>query len=450
MGKLIASQIQGSGTAPVLTLPTTAPTAGQLIASDGSGNLSFTNTIPTQANITATGTVSAASGLISPYIRSTSGSTNFTLPTTDGTSGQFLSTNGSGILTFQGVVISASGASNPTSSTAGFIGEIYVNTTSLEYFCCVGIRSTGSYQWYGSNGTSINIPQGQQQYTTPGTYSFVVPSGVTVVSAVCVGAGGGGSYSWAGYAGNGGALAYANNISVTPGSTITVVVGAGGTSSGGGQGTAGGASSLAISGTTLFTAQGGTGNPSTPSTTRALPVAGSVTCYGGAGGLLNNSPAYYNGGGGAGGYGLTTNGSDAYGGNGGSGSGGGSQATAGASGGGGGGSGYYSSTYGFGGGGGVGLFGLGANGAAGVDSGGNTFNASCYGGGGSGGANGVDNTNGTTGGNGGLCGGGGAASGTSSNGYSSSCTGGNGGVNIIWGPGRYFPSNRTSNQPVIS
>ena len=32
-------------------------------------------------------------------------------------------------------------------------------------------------------------PTGQQEFTTPGTTSFVVPTGVTTISAVCVGAG---------------------------------------------------------------------------------------------------------------------------------------------------------------------------------------------------------------------------------------------------------------------
>jgi hypothetical protein len=89
---------------------------------------------------------------------------------------------------------------------------------------------------------------GEQTYTD-GTFSFVVPAGVTSISVVAVAGGGGGvtpgSYTggtsmpviWATppgsasgtvYAGGGGALAYTNNISVTPGQVLTVVAGGGG------------------------------------------------------------------------------------------------------------------------------------------------------------------------------------------------------------------------------
>ncbi len=63
----------------------------------------------------------------------------------------------------------------------------------------------------------------QEEFTTPGTYSFVVPSGVTSISIVTVG--GGGVRFRPGYlqgVGGGGALSYVNNVTVTPGETLTV------------------------------------------------------------------------------------------------------------------------------------------------------------------------------------------------------------------------------------
>ena len=66
-------------------------------------------------------------------------------------------------------------------------------------------------------------PIGQQAYTTPGTFSWVCPTGVTSVSVVAIGAANTG-YIVAG-AGAGG-LGYTNNIAVTPGNSYTVVVGA--------------------------------------------------------------------------------------------------------------------------------------------------------------------------------------------------------------------------------
>jgi hypothetical protein len=86
--------------------------------------------------------------------------------------------------------------------------------------------------------------QGQQEFTTPGTYTFVVPPNVQSISMVAVGGGGGGAQNVEdGGGGGGGALAYNNDVAVTPGETLTVVVGLGG-SRGDGQGTAGAQSSV--------------------------------------------------------------------------------------------------------------------------------------------------------------------------------------------------------------
>ena len=65
-----------------------------------------------------------------------------------------------------------------------------------------------------------------------GSYTFTVPAGVVQVSAVCVGGGGGGggnngtSGPGAG-GGGGGSLAY-GTFDVTPGESLTVIVGVGG------------------------------------------------------------------------------------------------------------------------------------------------------------------------------------------------------------------------------
>ena len=86
--------------------------------------------------------------------------------------------------------------------------------------------------------------QGQQEFTTPGTYTFIVPANVESLSMVAVGGGGGGAQNVDdGGGGGGGALAYSNNVAVTPGEVLTVIVGAGG-KYGNGSGTAGGQSSV--------------------------------------------------------------------------------------------------------------------------------------------------------------------------------------------------------------
>ena len=111
------------------------------------------------------------------------------------------------------------------------------------------------------------LPSDFRGYMTPGTYTFTVPADVSSLCALTLGAGGGSSdiKAGGGYGGGGGALAYSNDISVTPGEVLTVVVGAGGvrgTWPGGaspGTATAGGDSSLSRGGTTLVLAAGGTG-----------------------------------------------------------------------------------------------------------------------------------------------------------------------------------------------
>jgi hypothetical protein len=84
---------------------------------------------------------------------------------------------------------------------------------------------SGVQQVVFQNQRSFGAPPGQQAYTSPGTYTWVAPAGVTVVSVVAVGAGAGGSSA---DAGSGGGLGYKNNISVAAGSSYTVVVGTGG------------------------------------------------------------------------------------------------------------------------------------------------------------------------------------------------------------------------------
>jgi hypothetical protein len=67
----------------------------------------------------------------------------------------------------------------------------------------------------------------QVLFNTPGTYSWVVPPGITSISI----SGGRGGQGGASAGGDGGAFGWINNIAVTPGETLTIIVGAGGISS---------------------------------------------------------------------------------------------------------------------------------------------------------------------------------------------------------------------------
>jgi uncharacterized repeat protein (TIGR02543 family) len=111
------------------------------------------------------------------------------------------------------------------------------------------------------------IPRGEAIYTAPGTHTFTVPEGVTSISVVAIGGGSSGGVSRSDgtiqstYAGSGGALAYKNNISVTPGQQFTLAVGAGGS---------------AVSRSTTGTSNGNSGGTSNFNGTSFLRAAGGI------------------------------------------------------------------------------------------------------------------------------------------------------------------------------
>ena len=260
----------------------------------------------------------------------------------------------------------------------------------------------------------VPVSGGQQEYTSPGTYTFTAPTGVTSVCVVCIGGGGGGmyySYSRAGltYAmngGSGGGLGWKNNIPVVPGNTYTAVVGAGGSQGAYSSGSSNGGSSYFISSSTVAGNGGGYGRYA------QSRVGGTYVGDGGGngGGVVHQNSSGYGpcGGGGAGGYsgngGSTTN------------------RTSYAGSGGGGGGGYVGSNYTSNGGGGVGIYGEGSSGAL-------------NGGGGSGGVSATSRAGGTFGGGGG---------GSSTRYYGYGGNGGGGAVRIIWGTGRAYPATNTA------
>lgn len=247
---------------------------------------------------------------------------------------------------------------------------------------------SASARGFGLSGTSQT--SSSQSYTSAGTYSWVAPNNVNKVSVVVVGT----AYY------RGGALAYKNNISVTPGTSYTVFI-------------------------TNPTSVACTRNYFINTTTVSAGYYANRTGDGGGNGGLA-CLCFGFGGGGAGGYG-------------GSGGSGGTctacYGTAGGNGAGGGGGYGVPGVRGGGGGGGVGLCGRGSNGAGGVPTAG--------GGGGSGGTSGSA-SNLYCGGNGGLYGGGGGIRGSSSCGVVNG-TNATGAVRIVW-PGckRQFPSTNVS------
>jgi hypothetical protein len=315
--------------------------------------------------------------------------------------------------------------------------ETAIDTTGLQLYIDPGI----------STSVSQTVAVGQSSFTTAGSFIFTVPNGITSISAVVVGGGGGGSGCDGGQirnetnnGGGGGGLAY-GTFDVTPGETLTVVVGAGGNAGGDDtSGTAGGDTTIVRSGTTLLSGGGGAGGQyrSDGATSDGGASGGTARIGGGSGGSSGTGTGVSGatGGGGAGGY-------SGAGGAGGNRTSAGSAST-GAGGGGGGGYNAGSDTLRAGGGGGVGILGSGANGTGG------TGGTGGGGGGGSSGTSGGGNTSGLGGTYGG--GGGGKADAITATGTATpnGGAGTNGAVRIIWGTGRSYPSTSVADATVVN
>lgn len=291
---------------------------------------------------------------------------------------------------------------------------------------------------FSSNTTQVSAQESGLTFSIAGTYSLVVPTGVTSIAAIAIGGGGGGggcsaAATASGAGGGGGALTYSNAISVTGGETLTVVVGVGGTGGAitGTAGGGGGDSYIRRSATDLLLAKGGSGG---------LGNTAALTGGGGAGGVA------------ASGVGDTKNTGGAGGARAGNDRGGGGGGAAGYSGtGGAGGQSTTAPTAGAGGGGGGGFYGLDAT--SNVENGGWGGGVQFYGSGSDGlagviGSTGIPRTGGLGSSNGSTTSGsvnsrfpGGGGGGAGSDGtVTSGGVGAIGAVRILWGGTKSFPS----------
>jgi len=275
----------GSGTITVSGLSRVTSYTFTVYATNSVGNSSSSsasNSITTPAQVpgaptigtaTLTGNTTATVSYTAPADNGGATITSYTATSSPGGITGTLSTSGSG-------TISISGLSQGTSYT----------------FTVKATNSVGQSA-ASSASNSITTPVvGCAVYTSPGSYTWYAPSGVTSVSAVVVG---GGGSSRGAYSGRGGYLGYKNNISVTPSSGYTLVVGAAGCK----NGPCGiccwyGKQSYFVNTSTLQAGGGGA------FFNCSSPTAGYVGTGGGAGGNANPGGSYTSGtgGGGAGGY----------------------------------------------------------------------------------------------------------------------------------------------------
>lgn len=149
------------------------------------------------------------------------------------------------------------------SGSSNFNYTATVSTTPVEHSFYNYISLNNQLQQsFGSATVGVTgFVVDEQEYLTPGSYTWTVPAGVTSISAVGIGGGGGGSQKiTGGTGGQGGSLQYVNQIPVTPGDEYTVVIGAGGTT-GSAQGNNGGTTYLMnnLTKEVVLLAPGGTG-----------------------------------------------------------------------------------------------------------------------------------------------------------------------------------------------
>lgn len=252
-----------------------------------------------------------------------------------------------------GSIVTATSSTSPITQTG--------LTQDAAYSIRARVKSAYGYGNYSEPVSQTPRVIGESVITTTGASTFTVPAGVTSISVVCIGAGGGGTQgvgSGSGHGGAGGALAYKNNISVTPGDVLNVSVGVGGSNGGSGSATYFQNSSS----TTVCQANGGGG-------------------AGGSGGTFGTGDGGGNGGNGGLGYGGQGGGGGAggYSGNGGNGAAAGADGGAGEGGGGGGGGSATStgsnSLGGYGGG--VNVYGRYNNGTGGIHNGSTNGGSNC-------------------------------------------------------------------------
>jgi hypothetical protein len=315
-----------TATGTVLTLSDTATTSTVNLIIDNDKEIRFREATANGTNYVS---LSAPASL--------SANLTFTLPSADGTNGQVLTTNGSGVLSF---ATPASGIAWQSSvKTSGFTataGEGYFcNTTSSAFTVTLPASPTAGQQvavvdYAGTfdtnaltispNGNKIEGGTSSLQLTgeregvllvyIDATQGWLATSGInegtdalnpppySIDFLVIAGGGGGG----ASYGGGGGAGGYRTSTqSVAIGTVITVTVGGGGTGNGDvGVGTNGSNSSISGSGLTTITSTGGGAGNGTSGNALSGGSGGGGGGQGGAGGSGNTpstSPSQGNNGG---------------------------------------------------------------------------------------------------------------------------------------------------------
>ena len=197
------------------------PSSGEPYDVKVTAGTGLASTLENQINIDQSPTYNTASGSIGTVLNSALGSTTLTIEAYDPES--------AGNVTFE-----LQSGSLPAGASITTVHENGVSKANISGFSAVGSNTTSNFviraadtnSNTSSRSFSITVNSAtSESFTSSGTFS--VPSGVTAVDVLVVAGGGGGGDRHAGGGGAGG-LIFMPGFSVTPGGTVTVTVGCGG------------------------------------------------------------------------------------------------------------------------------------------------------------------------------------------------------------------------------
>jgi hypothetical protein len=268
--------------------------------------------------IQATFTEADGTPVVLPYYNASNPSVPYTGPAGAGTPNNTVRAQ-TVTLNAKAGVSATTGTQTTPGADAGYVG-LYVVTVAYGQTTITNANLSAAqlpgapFVW--AKLDDLEPMPGPTYFTSSGSY--VVPNGVTKLRyRLSGGGGGGGGCASSQGAGGGGSGSYAEGVlAVTPGQTVTVTIGAGGTagSSGGGAGGNGGTSSLAGSGFTTVECTGGTGGAASGSGNSAgggggTATGGGLNVAGGHGNDGQTSGAVVGGSGGASQFGAGGRGS---------------------------------------------------------------------------------------------------------------------------------------------
>ncbi len=271
----------------------------------GTTNLGLTNAAPATTGYSVNYLVSAAfqeadtGSTVLPYVNAANPASPYAGPSNSGVSQNTLRAQ---TVVFQVTAgtAAATGTQTTPATPSGYVPLYVVTVTNAQTAVAGGnIAIAPAAPFLRGNMTQMVPGFGTPvQFTSTGTQSFLVPPGVYMIRGEVWGgggAGGGDTVAGAGGSGGGGGGYALGMIPVTPGETLTVVVGAGGAGSQTGNGAGGGTSSIKRGSTVLLQATGGTGgyySGGGGTTSTGTPGVGTLGAINRSGGGAGNGQAY--------------------------------------------------------------------------------------------------------------------------------------------------------------